>query len=102
MKVDVSTSCILDGAAALYRVENFMNNNEAFKYVTGLGNYEHIKFVYGVLGLAVTQLKYKSTKLVRPDEFFLTLMKLPLATEDFALSLDFGISRFVVAQIVGT
>ena len=70
MKVDVLTLCILDGTTALYRVENFMNNNEAFKYVTGLGNYEHIKFVYGVLGLAVTQLKYKSTKLDPPDELF--------------------------------
>ena len=85
-----------------YRIEKYIENDEAIKYLTGFDNYAHFKLLFNVLGPACFELKYKSDELNAENELFLTLMKLRHAKDDFALSLDFGVGRKVVSKIVRT
>ena len=99
---DVACTCDIINSNALYRIKRFANDSSAIKYLTGFDSYEHFKLILGILGPAAHELSYQSNELDVENELFVTLMKLRLAKEDYALSLDFGISRFVVARIVRT
>ena len=85
-----------------YRIEKYKENDEAMKYLTGFEDYEHFLLLFNVLGPACFELKYKSDELSAQNELFLTLMKIRHAKDDFALSLDFGVGRKVVSNIVRT
>ena len=57
---------------------------------------------FDVLGPAAYHLKYQCNDLDPMNELFLTLIKLRLAKEDYALSLDFGICQSTVSSVIKT
>ena len=91
----------IPNSEAPYRIEKYIGNDEAIKYLTGFDSYEHFLLLFNILGPACFELKYKS-ELTAQNELFLTLIKIRHAKDDFALSLDFGVGRNVVSRIVRT
>ena len=76
------------------------NDSSAIKYLSGFDNYEQFKLILKK-GPAAHELSYQSNELDFENELFVTLMKLRIA-KHYDLSLDFGISHFIVARIVQT
>ncbi len=70
-------------------------------YYTGFGAYDHFKYVFGCLGPAAENLKYKSP-LTAQNEFLLTLMKLRQNKDDEELGYFFSLPRKIVGRIFHT
>ena len=85
-----------------YSIERFENNPEALQFYTGFRDYAHFNFFFSCLEPAIYRLDYRSQKLSRKNEFFLTIMKLRCAKPDIELSIMFGIGKKVVALVFNT
>ena len=88
-----------------WSVHNFVNDNEAIHYYTGLASYIRFCFVLHTLGPAAYHLNYilgAIHTICVFDQFFLTLIKLRRHTPNFELSRLFGISEADVYNIVFT
>ena len=86
------------------RYSNIMSTDDTkgFKYLTELDGHEHFKLIFTILGTACCELNYQSKELSPENELFLTLVKLRQAKDDYGLSLEFGMSRSVVAKVTRT
>ncbi|XP_033223520.1 uncharacterized protein LOC117177132 [Belonocnema kinseyi] len=89
----------------IYSIEMFRTNNNAILFYTGLESYEKFKAVYKTLEPNKPPfLHYQGdvTSIGKEDQLFLTLMKLWRNTEDYELSLFFGISKMCVFNVLIT
>ena len=77
----------------------FKNRPEALLFYTGFQDFGHFSFFFSCLEPAIYRLEYKSIKLSRMDEIFLTLMKLRCAKPDVELSIMFGIGNKAVGLV---
>lgn len=82
-----------------FSLERFKDDPEAMRYYTSFDDYKHFMYVFRCLGQAAYHLDYKSQKLDPPNEFFLFMVKLRQAKDDYDLGKTFGVSRKVAAQI---
>ncbi len=85
-----------------FGVESLSQEPGAIQYYTSFSDYEHFKYVFGCLGPAAFELKYKSQKLSPEDEFLLLLMKLRLNKDDKELAYFFRISPPTVGKVFKT
>ena len=87
-------------------VEKYATNPAKLCYYTGLESFEKFLFVFDTLGPAVHDLTYyHKTKVYRPDvrnQFFLTLVKLRRAKDNFELADLFDTSETTVTNIFVT
>lgn len=89
----------------IYSIEMFRTNNNAILFYTGLESYEKFKAVYKSLEPNKPPfLHYQGdvTSISKEDQLFLTLMKIWRNTEDYELSLFFGISKMCVFNVLIT
>ncbi|XP_074643712.1 uncharacterized protein LOC141900631 [Tubulanus polymorphus] len=87
------------------KASDYMFNDEAFHYYTGMNSYEFFRFLLGSFGQVVNELRYyyqNKPPLAIEDQFFLTLTKLRLARPHYELSLMFGCSEKEVKNIFVT
>ena len=85
----------------IFSLERFKDNAEAVKYYTSFDDYGQFMYVFRCLNLnqAAFHLEYKSQKLDPINEFFLFVVKLRQAKDDFDLGTIFGVSRQVAGRI---
>lgn len=86
----------------MFCVEKFQNDPEGLAYYTGLENYKKFLFVLQSLGSTAYHLKYyyKQVECMSVEnQFFLTLIKLRRAKDNFELSRLFEISEATVTNI---
>ncbi|XP_021369784.1 uncharacterized protein LOC110460901 [Mizuhopecten yessoensis] len=93
------TQCTILGRCT---IDNFRDNPKAINYYTGFTDFNHFMFFFNCLGPAATDLIHQFTSLSPHDQFFLTMMKLRQAKEDFELSMMFEISESSVSKIIVT
>ena len=93
----VEIQCNLSQPAVL-SVRNFVDSPRAILYYTGFKTYQQFMLLFSILGPCVSHLPV-SCHLSCEDQLFMTLMKLRLATNDFELSILFGISQKMVSKI---
>ena len=87
-----------------FSIYKFKDDSKVINYYTGLDDYEHVMFVFHLLGPAAFELNYgscasKMNVLDPRDAFFLTLIKLRRNTPNFELAVMFGISEASVSRI---
>lgn len=104
-----NTSCtqsiqceLLTDLTSRWRIDMYEGNNKAIRYYTGFKNMEHFDFVFNLLGPAAYDLNVKCHLLSPRDQFFLALIKLRQAKEDYELSLNFNISESLVSRLFST
>lgn len=85
-----------------YCIEMFENNPVALQFYTGFRDYGHFNFFFSCLEPAIHRLDFKSQKLSRKNEFFLTVMKLRCAKPNIELSIMFGIGTTAVCLVFNT
>lgn len=94
---DVDIQCCLQYGNVL-AIEKFVDNSRVISYYTGFKNYAQFMLVFNILGPCVYKLPLQC-HLKPVDQFFLTLVKLRLATDDFELSVLFDVREKEVAKI---
>jgi hypothetical protein len=75
-----------------WSIKQFETDPQGVHYYTGFDNYDHLMFVFNLLGPAAYDLNYKCTLLEPVDQFFLTMMKLRQAKDDIDLGYMFKVS----------
>ena len=85
-----------------FSIYNFIQDQEAFHFYTGLENYETFQLVLAVLGPSVYELNYYNG--MRPsidiqDQFFLTLIRLRQYKTTFELGRFFNMSESAVTNV---
>ena len=89
----------------MFSVENFIKDDKAMHFYTGLESYMNFMFVLHTLGPAAYCLNYmyhNVEKISVPNQFFMTLMKLRRYTTNFELSRMFSVSENSVKNIIFT
>ena len=88
------------GEIPIFSLERFKDDPVAMQYYTSFDDYEQFMYVFRSLGPATYHLEYSSQKLDDPrNEFFLFLMKIRQAKDDYDLGKLFGISRQTAGRI---
>ena len=104
VKVDVECQTTEKGGR---RLSDYKDKPKYIAHYTGFEDYEHVMFVFHLLGPAAYQLDYgpignKTCPLSPEDAFFLTLIKLKRNSTDLELADIFGIPERQVSPIFQT
>ena len=89
----------------MFSVDNFVKDDKAIHFYTGLESYLKFMFVLNTLGPAAYCLNYiyhSVENISVPNQLFMTLMKLRRYTTNFELSRMFGVSENSVKNIIFT
>ena len=84
---------------SLFSVERLENNSAAMQYYTRFDNFNNFIYVFNVLGPATGHIGLANCGLSPPNQFFLTLMKLRQAKDDYEIGLLMGVSKKTVSNI---
>jgi len=85
-----------------FSIHDFASNPKTIKYYTSFDDYDHFMFFFNVLGPATSHLGIAHVSTQPEDQFFLTVMKLRQAKDDFELSILFNIRPQTVSSIFTT
>ena len=69
------------------------------QYYTGFDNYNNFIYVFNVLRSATGHIGLANCGLSLPNQFFLTLIKLRQAKDDYEISLLMGVSKKTISHI---